>query len=431
MMTQLELACQGKITQEMEIVARKENLTLETVRSLVAEGKAVIPANKMRQNRNIVGFGSQLRTKVSASIGTPKNGREYAGELAKLEKAIAAGTDSIMDLSLGGDLDYMRREVLKRTELPVGTLPIYQTCMEASLSKGILALTPEDFIKDIAKQAKDGVDFMGLHCGMTRRTLDLAKSQGRVNDVVSWGGSLLAGWMLHHNEENPLYTYFNHLLEVAVEYDVTLSLADGLRPGCLADSLDRAQVQELVVLGELVDRARAAGVQVMIKGPGHAPWNHLAATVQLMKQMCQGAPYFVFGPIATDIAPGYDHITAAIGGAFASAAGADFLCYVTPAEHVRFPTGEDVYEGVMAARVAAHIGDLAKETKGALDLDLAMAQARKPWNVAAQRKLALDPAKLGADGAESMEGTHHCTRCRDKCSMKVINEYFARPLEYC
>lgn len=430
-MTQLEQALQGKITEEMEEVALREKLAPEAVLALVAEGKVVIPVNKMRRYRKIVGFGSQLKTKVSASIGTAKSGQDYESELAKLVKAVAAGTDSVMDLSLGGDLDYMRREVLKRTELPVGTLPIYQTVMEASLTNGILDLAPEDLINDIEKQAKDGVDFMGLHCGMTRRTLDLAKSQGRVNDVVSWGGSLLAGWMLYHNEENPLYTYFDNILEIASKYDVTLSLADGLRPGCLADSLDRAQVQELVVLGELVDRARAAGVQIMIKGPGHAPWNHLATTVQLMKQMCQGAPYFVFGPIATDIAPGYDHITAAVGGAFAAAAGADFLCYVTPAEHVRFPTEEDVYEGVMAARVAAHIGDLAKGTNGAMDLDLAMAKARKPWNVAEQRKLALDPTKLGAANEESMEGSHRCTRCADKCSMKVINEFFGQPIEYC
>jgi len=432
-LTQLEAARRGVVTDEMQEVARKEGLTGEFVRSSVAAGTIVIPCNAGRRGKVAAGTGAGLATKVSASIGTPKDGDDYREELAKLAVALAAGADAVMDLSTGGDLDYMRREVLQRTSLPVGTMPVYQVFMEASERDGILNVDPEEIFQVIEKQARDGVDFMGLHCGMTRRTLEVAKGQGRAADLVSWGGSLLAGWMLHREEENPLYEQYDRLLEIAGRYDVTLSLADGLRPGCVSDSLDRAQVQELVILGELVDRARAAGVQVMVKGPGHAPLPHLAATVQLMKQMCKGAPYFVFGPIVTDVAPGYDHITAAIGAAFCAAAGADFICYVTPAEHVGFPGAGDVHEGVMAARLAAHAGDLAKGAAGAWERDLAVARARNPWNRQAQRKFVIDPDKLAGprDGVD-MEGGTECRKCKSGCAAEVVSRFFGREeISYC
>ena len=430
-MTQLELARAGIVSKQVEQVARAEGLSPETVRQMVAEGTVVIPFNK-KGRCEVVGIGKGLTTKVSASIGTAKDSVQYDEEFSKLAVAEKAGADALMDLSIGGDLDYLRREVLMRTRKPVGTMPIYQTFMEARQKGGILSTDPQDIFKTIEKQAKDGVDFMGLHCAMTLKTLELAQRQGRLNDLVSWGGSLLAGWMLEHREENPLYTQFDRLLEIAKEYDVTLSLADGLRPGCTADSLDRAQVQELVLLGELVDRARAFGVQIMIKGPGHAPLPHLATTVQLMKQMCKGAPYFVFGPVSTDIAPGYDHITAAIGGAFSAAAGADMLCYVTPAEHVRFPSVQDVRDGVMAARIAAHAGDLAKNIEKARLWDDAVSRARNPWDKELQRKHVLDQEALGGIAvSDSMEGEQPCDTCGDQCAMKAVNKYFGQSRSFC
>jgi phosphomethylpyrimidine synthase len=430
-MTQLEQARQGRVTEAMAAVARAEGLPVEEVRQRVAQGKVVIPANKRRPKRVYQGFGQGLAVKVCASIGTAKDSTAYGEELAKLEVAVEAGAHAVMDLSIGGDLDFMRREVLKRTDLPVGTMPIYQAFTEARLAGGVLNAGPEDMLQVIEKQAAEGVDFMGLHCAMTLKTLEVARRQGRLMDLVSWGGSLLAGWMLYHREENPLYVYFDRILEIAREYDVTLSLADGLRPGCVADSLDRAQVQELVILGELVDRARATGVQIMIKGPGHAPLTHLAPTVQLMKRLCGEAPYFVFGPVVTDVAPGYDHITAAIGAALAGAAGADFICYVTPAEHVAFPDPEDVRQGVMAARVAAHAADLARGTGRGRDWDDAVARARCPWDVAAQRKLAMDPARLVCSKGH-MEGTAGCRSCRSGCAMRVVADFFGRKeQDYC
>lgn len=421
-MTQLEAARQGIVTEVMVKVARQERIQVEEIQDGLAAGTIVIPFNQQKPNKEALGIGTGLRTKVSASLGTGKSSADARLELEKLEVALEAGANTIMDLSLGGNLDLIRREILTRSPVPVGTLPIYQVFAEAFENEGVLETKVDVMFEVIEKQARDGVDFMGFHSAMTLDTLTKMSKQGRVNDLVSWGGALLAGWMLYHEQENPLYTHYDRILEIAKKYDITLSLADGLRPGCLADSLDRAQLQELIVLGELVERAREAGVQIMIKGPGHVHPNQINATILMEKQLCRNAPYFVFGPLATDVAPGYDHITSAIGGAFAAGAGADFLCYVTPAEHVRFPTVDDVKEGVMAARIAAHVGDLMKGVKGAGNWDLQMSKARLPWDTKKQRQFALDPEMilLGEDSEQK------CNLCRGKCSIKVLADYLGR-----
>lgn len=416
-MTQLEAAQKGIVTLEMKKVAEKEGLLVEEIQRRLADGTVVIPFNPCRPGKEPQGIGKGLTTKVSASIGTNKGSNDLQNELKKLKVAIEVGTHTIMDLSLGGNLDTIRREIMRNCPVPIGTLPTYQVFAEAFENQGILEASVETMFKIVEKQAQDGVDFMGFHAAMTLETLDRMTKQGRINDLVSWGGALLAGWMLHHEQENPFYIYYDRLLELAKKYDITLSLADGLRPGCLADSLDRGQLQELIILGELVERARAAGVQIMIKGPGHVHPKQIEATVLIEKQLCQNAPYFVFGPLATDIAPGYDHITSAIGGTLAAGAGADFLCYVTPAEHVRFPTIQDVREGVVAARIAAHVGDLIKGTQGSLEWDLEMSKARYPWNTTKQRELALDPQVLTQ---ETLEETKSCKLCQGNCAIKVL-----------
>ncbi|MHB8126373.1 MAG: phosphomethylpyrimidine synthase ThiC [Desulfitobacteriaceae bacterium] len=427
-MTQLKQARLGNVTPEMREVAKQEGVDETVILQGVAQGTIVIPANVERPHKN-VGIGQGLTTKVSASIGTAKGSTAYQAELAKLACAIQAGAHTIMDLSIGGDIDFTRREIISKCNRPIGTLPIYQTFREITDKSNALDMSEEDFFKVMEKQAQDGVDFMGLHCAMTLRTLEIAKKQGRLHDVVSWGGSLLAGWMLYHGKENPLYTNYDRILDLAQRYDITLSLADGLRPGCIFDSLDRAQVQEMIFLGELVDRAREAEVQIMIKGPGHAPLSHLETTVRLMKQACQEAPYFIFGPVVSDIAPGYDHITAAIGAAISASKGVDFICYVTPAEHVGFPSLDDVRTGVITSLLAAHIGDLEKGHKQAWDWELAMDKARNPWDEATQKQIALDPTKLGA--SNNMEGSYQCTKCGAKCAKKVLAEYFGKDISYC
>jgi phosphomethylpyrimidine synthase len=427
-MTQLKQARLGNATPEISEVAKQEGVDEAVILQGVAEGTIVIPANVGRPHQN-VGIGKGLTTKVSASIGTAKDSTAYQDELEKMACALQAGAHTIMDLSIGGDLDLVRRKIIAQCDRPLGTLPVYQAFREAVNNSNALDMTEEDFFEVMEKQAQDGVDFMGLHCAMTLRTLEIAKKQGRLHDVVSWGGSLLAGWMLYHGKENPLYTNYDRILDLAQKYDITLSLADGLRPGSIFDSLDRAQVQEMIFLGELVDRAREAEVQIMIKGPGHAPLSHLETTVKLMKQVCLEAPYFIFGPVVSDIAPGYDHITAAIGAAISASKGVDFICYVTPAEHVGFPSLDDVRTGVIASLLAAHIGDLEKGHKQAWNWELAMDKARNPWDEAAQKQIALDPAKLGA--ACNMEGSYQCTRCGAKCAKKVLAEYFGKDISYC
>ncbi|WP_027718630.1 phosphomethylpyrimidine synthase ThiC [Desulfovirgula thermocuniculi] len=427
-MTQLLAARAGEITPAMRRVAEKEKVPVEEVLRKVAEGRVVIPANKNHANLDPCGIGEGLRTKVNANLGTSPAACDMELELAKLRAALEAGADAVMDLSTGGDLDDIRRAVLGASPVPVGTVPVYQAAVEARERRGsIVAMTPDDLFGVIEKHAADGVDFITVHCGVTLEVVGRLQREGRVTDIVSRGGALLAGWMLHNGKENPLYEQFDRLLEICLRYDVVLSLGDGLRPGCIADATDRAQIQELIVLGELVDRARAAGVQAMVEGPGHVPLDQVAANVQVQKSLCRGAPFYVLGPLVTDVAPGYDHITAAIGGAVAAMAGADFLCYVTPAEHLGLPTVEDVREGVIAARIAAHAADLAKGVPGAREWDLAMSRARKALDWEAQIRLAIDPAKAARYRRErNPAGTKACSMCGEYCAMDVVARYLGR-----
>lgn len=425
-MTQLKSALEGIITPEMEQVAAREKVDSEFIRQGVAEGTIVIPRNNKRQGIVPVGIGKGLTTKVSASIGIYGQSGSIDVETAKIKAAVGAGTDSIMDLSVSGDIDAMRKQSLAVTSTPVGTLPLYQAVAEAAAKHGSsLKMEVEEMFEVIERQAADGVDFLALHCGTTMDIVERAKKEGRVDPLVSYGGSHLIGWMVHNKRENPLYEQYDRILDIARRYDVTVSLADGMRPGCVADSLDGPQVQELVVLGELVKRAREAGVQVMVKGPGHVPLNQLKATVTLQKSLCKGAPYFVFGPVVTDIAAGYDHISAAIGGAISAWAGAEFICYVTASEHIGIPDVEQVHEGVIAARIAAHAADLAKGLPGAADWDLNLSKARKELDWQKQIELAIDPAR-----AEHMRNTRSndttvsgCGMCGKYCAMEIVSQY--------
>lgn len=409
----------------MAQVAAREGVTPEFVRQGVAEGTIVIPHNILHRNIVPTGIGTGLRTKVSASIGIYGDEGNIGVEFAKVISAVEAGTDSIMDLSVSGDIDAMRRGILDAISTPLGTLPYYQAVAEASEKYGsAVKMTVDELFEVIERQAADGVDFLALHCGTTMSIVERAKQEGRVDPLVSYGGSHLIGWMLYNQQENPLYEYYDRVLEIARRYDVTISIADGMRPGCLADSLDGAQVQELVVIGELVRRAREAGVQVMVKGPGHVPLNQLKATVTLQKSLCKGAPYFVFGPVVTDIAAGYDHISAAIGGAISAWAGADFICYVTASEHIGLPNIEQIREGVVAARIAGHAADLAKGLPGAAEWDFKLSRARKDLDWKKQIALAIDPQR-----AEYMRKTRSddtvtgCAMCGKYCAMEVVSKY--------
>ncbi|HWJ03717.1 MAG TPA: phosphomethylpyrimidine synthase ThiC [Verrucomicrobiae bacterium] len=424
-MTQLMNALKGVITPEMEQVALQEKVNAEFIRQGVAGGTIVIPRNKLRQNIIPIGIGEGLRTKVSASIGVYGKQGSIDVEKEKIKAAVEAGTDAIMDLSVSGDIDMMRKESLAAAFKPVGTLPMYQAVSEAAKKYGSsVKMKVEDLFEVIERQAADGVDFLALHAGTTMSIVERAKQEGRIDPLVSYGGSHLIGWMVHHQRENPLYEYYDRVLDIARKYDVTVSIADGMRPGCLADSLDSAQVQELVVIGELVRRAREAGVQVMVKGPGHVPLNQLKATVTLQKSLCKGAPYFVFGPIVTDIAAGYDHISAAIGGAISAWAGAEFICYVTASEHIGLPDVEQVREGVVAARIAAHAADLAKGLPGAAEWDLELSRARKDLDWQKQIDLAIDPKRADyMRKTRSDDTVAGCAMCGKYCAMEIVSKY--------
>jgi phosphomethylpyrimidine synthase len=423
-MTQLELAKEGTISPQMSLVAKSEGVEAEFVRQGVAEGTIVIPANPKHTNLAPCGIGQGLKTKVNANIGTSSDFGNIDTELEKLKVAIDCGADTVMDLSTGGDISAIRRTIIGTSPLPIGTVPIYQTGIEAIARHGaIVKMTVDDLFSTIEEHARDGVDFMTVHCGVTQSAIARLRQQGRVADVVSRGGAFLIGWMLHNERENPLYEYYDRLLEIAHEFDVTLSLGDGMRPGCLADATDRAQVEELITLGELVPRARQAGVQVMIEGPGHLPLNQIEANVQLEKAICKGAPFYVLGPLVTDIAAGYDHITGAIGGAVAAAAGADFLCYVTPAEHLSLPDPEDVKQGVIASRIAAHAADIVKGVKGAQEWDIKMSMARKKLDWGEQAKLSLDPERSHLVHSKHASAGVACSMCGKFCAMELVEKY--------
>jgi phosphomethylpyrimidine synthase len=431
-MTQLELAREGQISPQMSLVAKNEGVEAEFIRRGVAEGTIVIPANIRHENLVPCGIGQGLKTKVNANIGTSSDFGDMDTELEKLRVAADSGADTVMDLSTGGDISAIRRAITAASTLPIGTVPVYQAGIEAIAHHGaIVKMTVEELFSAIEEHARDGVDFITVHCGVTRSAIARLKQQGRVADVVSRGGAFLIGWMLHNDCENPLYENYDRLLEIAREFDVTLSLGDGMRPGCLADATDQAQVEELLAIGELVNRARQAGVQAMVEGPGHLPLNHIEANVKLEKAICKGAPFYVLGPLVTDIAAGYDHITGAIGGAIAAAAGADFLCYVTPAEHLSLPDPEDVRQGVIASRIAAHAADIVKGVAGAAEQDKKMAIARKKLDWEEQARLSLDPTLARRVHGKHASTGSACSMCGQFCAMELVAKYLNVPAIKC
>jgi phosphomethylpyrimidine synthase len=411
--TQRTQALRGKITPQMEEVARDEGRGVEEIRAGVARGEIAIPFNPLHQGLKAIGVGKGLRTKVNANIGTSAAFPDVADELIKLKAALDAKTDAVMDLSTGGDLKSIRQRILTACPMPLGTVPIYQAIVEKRL-------TVEEMFEVVEEQAKEGVDFMTIHCGINFESISRLKKQPRLMEVVSRGGAVMIKWILENKTENPYYQYYDRLLEIALKYDITLSLGDGMRPGSIVDAGDQAQIQELIILGDLTKRAWEAGVQVIIEGPGHVPYNQIEAQIKMQKEICHGAPFYVLGPLPTDVAAGYDHITAAIGGTLAASAGADFLCYVTPTEHLGLPTAEDVKEGVIASRIAGHCADLVKGVSGAREWDVEMSKARKALNWGKQISLAIDPARARAIH-EKRRGTKDetCSMCGEFCAMKI------------
>jgi len=423
-MTQLESARKAIISPQMKVVAQTEGVEAEFIRQGVAKGTIVIPANINHSKLVPCGIGEGLSTKVNANIGTSSDFGNIDTELEKVRVAIDSGADTAMDLSTGGDISAIRQAIIASSSVPIGTVPIYQAGIEAIEKHGaIVKMTADDLFAVIEEHARDGVDFATVHCGVTRLAIDRLKQQGRVADVVSRGGAFLIGWMIYNERENPLYEQYDRLLDIAREFDVTLSLGDGMRPGSLADATDRAQVEELLTLGELVQRAQEAGVQVMVEGPGHLPLNQIETNVRLQKAICKGAPFYVLGPLVTDIAAGYDHITGAIGGAIAAAAGTDFLCYVTPSEHLSLPDFEDVRQGVIASRIAAHAADIVKGVKGAEEWDRKMSEARKRIDWEEQARLSLDPERSRRVHSQHASAGSACSMCGKYCAMELVEEY--------
>jgi len=413
----------GQTTEEMRAVAKDEGVSPEKVRRGIARGTLIILRN-LQHDVHPLGIGEGTRTKINTNIGTSPDLCDLKLEMEKAEIAAKYGTDTIMDLSTGGQLDEIRRTLLKTVNVPFGTVPIYQVAVDATRKRGaIIHMTEDDIFNAIEEHAKDGVDFMTLHCGVTQRIVNRIADHPRLAGVVSRGGTFLAAWILHHNKENPLYANFDYLLELAKKYDFALSLGDGLRPGCIFDATDWPQVQELLTIGELVERARAASVQAMVEGPGHLPLDQIEANVQLEKSICKGAPFYVLGPVVTEIAPGYDHIVGAIGGTLAGLAGADFLCYLTPAEHLGLPDLEDVKEGVIATKIAAHAVDIVKLGSRGRARDMKMARARANLDWATQLKTALDPEKAKKiRGRVKLKSPESCSMCAEYCAIKVLKE---------
>jgi len=406
-------------TPEVRAVAKAEGVDPERLRRSVAAGRVVIPRNAV--SRAIpMGVGEGLTVKVNANVGSSRSRASLEDEVEKARAAVRYGADTVMDLSTGGDIDAIRRAILRAVDVPVGTVPIYQSGVRAARQSSIVEMSEDEILGAVEAHARDGVDFATVHCGITRESVERLQRQGRVTGVVSRGGSFLVAWMLHNSRENPLYSRFDQLLDIAREHELCLSLGDGLRPGCLADATDRAQVQELLILGELVERCWEAGVQVMVEGPGHLPLDQIEANVRLMKSVCRGAPFYVLGPIVTDIAPGYDHITGAIGGALAAWAGADFLCYVTPTEHVGLPGLEDVRDGVVASRIAAHSADIALGRGMARDNEMAKARKALDWERMFALALDGDKARSMREACNPDAGEAACSMCGDLCAMRMV-----------
>lgn len=426
-MTQLEYAKKGILTPLIKKVARQEGVNPQTVLRHIRDGWIVIPLNNNHNIKKPCGIGYGLSTKINANIGTSTDKAKIAQELEKLEVAVLAGADTVMDLSIGGKISLIRREILRSSPVPVGTVPIYEIAVNAHKSRGdFLSFDIEEIMETLRSQAEDGVDFFTIHAGVTRINLAALKRNKRLLGIVSRGGAILASWISRHKKENPFFQHFDRILDLAYRYDVTLSLGDGLRPGSILDATDAAQISELRVLGELARRAREKSVQVMIEGPGHVPLNQIKRNVLLEKKICHNAPFYVLGPLVTDVASGYDHIAAAIGASLAASFGADFLCYVTPSEHLRHPSVDDVKEGVIASKIAAHAADLVKGIPSAGEWDKKMSEARKKRDWKRQIALSVDPVKAAKYRSSSQPKLKDvCTMCGQYCSIKLMQECIA------
>ena len=419
--TQMEAARKGIVTPEMEAVSKKESMPIEELMSLVASGKIAIPANKNHKCINPEGIGSMLRTKINVNLGVSKDCVDYDEEMKKVMSAVDMGAEAIMDLSSHGNTQPFRKKLTSECPAMIGTVPVYDSVIH--YQRDLSELTAKDFIDVVRLHAEDGVDFVTLHCGITRKTIEQIRKHKRKMNIVSRGGALGFAWMSMTGEENPFYEYYDEILDICREYDVTVSLGDACRPGCLADATDVCQIEELVRLGELTKRAWEKDVQVMIEGPGHMPMDQIAANMKVQQTICIGAPFYVLGPLVTDIAPGYDHITSAIGGAIAAMSGAAFLCYVTPAEHLALPNLDDVKQGIIASKIAAHAADIAKGVPGARDIDDRMADARRVLDWDAQWECAIDPdtAKAIRDDRKP-EHDDTCSMCGKFCAVRSMNK---------
>ncbi len=419
--TQMDAARRGILTPELEIVARKEQMRPEELMPLVAEGKVAIPANRLHTCLDAQGIGSMLRTKINVNLGVSRDCKDYDVEMEKVRSAVSMGAEAIMDLSSHGDTQPFRRKLTAECPAMIGTVPVYDSVIH--YQRDLDTLSARDFIDVIRLHAQDGVDFVTLHCGITRKTIDQIRKHKRKMNIVSRGGSLVFAWMCMTGEENPFYEYYDEILDICREYDVTISLGDACRPGCLADATDVCQIEELVRLGELTRRAWDKDVQVMVEGPGHVPLDQIAANMKVQQTICMGAPFYVLGPLVTDIAPGYDHITAAIGGAVAAMHGAAFLCYVTPAEHLALPNLDDVKQGIMASKIAAHAADIAKGVRGAREIDDKMGDARRALDWEGQWACALDPETAKSIRAgRAPEYDDSCSMCGKFCAVRSMNK---------
>ena len=418
--TQMEAARRGVITPEMKAVAAKEYRTEEEIRDLVARGQVAICANRLHTCLDPNGVGSMLRTKINVNLGVSRDCKDYDVEMEKVMAAVRMGAEAIMDLSSHGNTQPFRQRLTRECPAMIGTVPMYDAI--GYLEKALIAIKAEDFLDVVRRHAEDGVDFVTIHAGMNRRTIESFKETGRLMNIVSRGGSLIFAWMEATGNENPFYEHYDEVLEILHEHDVTISIGDAMRPGCTYDATDAGQIAELIEIGKLTKRAWDAGVQVMVEGPGHMALNEIEANMRLEKRLCHNAPFYVLGPLVTDIAPGYDHITAAIGGAVAASSGADFLCYVTPAEHLRLPDAQDVRDGLVATKIAAHAADIAKGIPGARDRDNRMSDARRRMDWEEQFGLAIDPVrprKVFESAPPSNEGT--CTMCGKMCAVRTVN----------
>lgn len=424
--TQMDAARKGIVTPELKTVAKKEYMEESALMALVAQGKAVIPANKKHKCLNPEGVGSMLRTKINVNLGVSRDCTDYNVEMQKVMSAVDMGAEAIMDLSSHGNTQPFRLKLTSECPAMIGTVPVYDSVIH--YQRDLETLTARDFIDVVRLHAEDGVDFVTLHCGITKKTIEQIKQHKRKMNIVSRGGSLVFAWMSMTGNENPFYEYYDEILDICEKYDVTISLGDACRPGCLADATDVCQIEELVRLGELTKRAWAHNVQVMVEGPGHVPLDQIAANMKVQQTICMGAPFYVLGPLVTDIAPGYDHITSAIGGAVAAMNGAAFLCYVTPAEHLALPNVEDVKQGIIASRIAAHAADIAKGIPHARDIDDRMADARRALDWEAQFACAIDPdTARSIRSSRKPEDDHSdtCSMCGKFCSVRSMNKALA------